>query len=141
MAHLDFLTVATEYMQIWNAGNDGLLDKFATPGIVVEYTHFEKVYRGIEEYKAMLKMTHQFFPDLKIAIKEILLSEDKSKGTVLWEYSGTHKTGNLFGIDASGKKVNVNGITILETEGGLVRKEKGIVDNLTLIMQLGALKN
>jgi hypothetical protein len=43
-------------------------------------------------------------------------------------------------VESSDKKISVSGITILKIKNGLVTKEKGIVDNLSLIMQLGALK-
>tara|TARA_B100001057_G_C22572364_1_gene841678 strand:+ start:366 stop:509 length:144 start_codon:yes stop_codon:yes gene_type:complete len=36
-------------------------------------------------------------------------------------------------------EVSVCGITALEIDNGLVKIEKGIVDNLSLIMQLGAM--
>lgn len=126
-------------MQIWSVGNEHLLDKFADENLVAEYTHFERAYQGILEYKSMLKMTYGFFPDLKIHLKNLIPNQTNNSVTVFWEYSGTHKNGNLFGIESSNKEVNVNGITLLEVKNGLVVKEKGIVDNLSLIMQLGVL--
>ncbi|NBC67089.1 MAG: hypothetical protein GVY07_15710 [Bacteroidetes bacterium] len=133
--------LASRYMQIWSAGNSDMLDKYAHSNIVADYTHFEKPYAGIAEYKSMLDMTHDFFPDLRITITNMILNESEQKVTVEWKYDGTHKNGNLFGVESSGKKVSVSGITILEIKNGLVSKEKGIVDNMSLIMQLGALKS
>ena len=133
--------IANEYMQIWNADNADLLDKCADENIVANYTHFEKPYEGIQNYKSMLKVTYDFFPDLKITIKNLMPNEAEQMVTVEWKYDGTHKNGNLFGVESSGKKISVSGITILEIENGLVTKEKGIVDNLNLIMQLGALES
>ncbi len=133
--------IAAEYMQVWSSENADLLDKYADENIVAAYTHFEKPYEGISNYKAMLKMTYDFFPDLKITIKNLMPNEAEQMVTVEWKYDGTHKNGNLFGVESSGKKISVSGITILEIENGLVTKEKGIVDNLSLIMQLGALNS
>lgn len=132
--------IATGYMQIWSAENADLLDKYADENITVDYTHFEKPYEGISNYKSMLEMTYDFFPDLKITIKNLIPNEAEQMVTVEWKYDGTHKNGNLFGVESSGKKISVSGITILEIKNGLVTKEKGIVDNLSLIMQLGALE-
>lgn len=132
--------IATGYMQIWGAENADLLDKYADENITVDYTHFEKPYEGISNYKSMLEMTYDFFPDLKITIKNLIPNEAEQMVTVEWKYDGTHKNGNLFGVESSGKKISVSGITILEIKNGLVTKEKGIVDNLSLIMQLGALE-
>lgn len=132
-------SIASEYMKIWSAGNADLLDKYADANIIVDYTHFEKPYKGIADYKSMLEITYNFFPDLKITIKDLIINENEKKVTVVWEYEGTHQNGNLFGVESSGKRVSVSGMTILEIENGLVTKEKGIVDNLSLIMQIGAL--
>lgn len=132
---------ATEYMQIWNSGNENQLDYLAGENLIVEYTHFERPYKGISGYKQMLRMTYNFFPDLKIEINRIIADEKDGIVIVFWEYNGTHKNGNLFGVESSGKKVTVNGISILTVENGLVVKESGIVDNLSLLMQLGVINN
>ncbi len=139
MKNNELENLATNYMQIWSVGNENLLDKFADEKLIAEYTHFERPYTGILEYKLMLKMTYDFFPDLKINLKNLISNETDKSVTVFWEYSGTHKNGNLFGVESSNKAVKINGITLLETDNGLVVKEKGIVDNLSLIMQLGIL--
>lgn len=133
--------IATEYMQIWSAKHADLLDKYADENIAVDYTHFEKPYEGISNYKSMLEMTYGFFPDLQITIKNLIPNEAEQMVTVEWQYDGTHKNGNLFGVESSGKKISVSGITILGIKNGLVTKEKGIVDNLSMIIQLGALEN
>ena len=132
--------LATNYMQIWSVGNENLLDNYADEKLIAEYTHFERPYKGISEYKLMLKMTYDYFPDLKIYLKNIIPNHTNKSVTVFWEYSGTHKNGNLFGVESSNREVKVNGVTLLETDNGLVIKEKGIVDNLSLIVQLGILK-
>ncbi|NBC64512.1 MAG: hypothetical protein GVY07_02460 [Bacteroidetes bacterium] len=56
-----------------------------------------------------------------------------------WHYSGTHENGNLFGVESSGKKVTVKGMTLLKFQNGKIVEEKGIVDNLSLMMQLGVM--
>ncbi|WP_170245567.1 ester cyclase [Fodinibius salinus] len=126
-------------MKIWNAGEENLLNEFAADDLIVNYTHFENTYTSISEYKSMLQQTHEFFPDLEITLEEIIPSENGHGATIHWEYNGTHKNGNLFGVDSSGKKVTVQGMTLLKFQNGKVVEEKGIVDNLSLMMQLGAI--
>jgi|SRR5699024_6230595 len=132
--------LAKNYMQIWNAQSEGLLDIYADPEIRAEYTHFAKVYHGIEAYKTMLQTTYDFFPDLKITLGEVIPSTKENSATLFWSYSGTHQNGNLFGIEASGKPIAVNGMTVLTIKNRKVVREKGIVDNLSLLMQLNAEK-
>lgn len=125
-------------MQIWNAGNDGLLSDFASNDLEVEYTHFPKTYHGIEEYRQVLKQTYMSFPNIKIFINEVQVFENKV--LVKWTYTGSHLNGTLFGVEPAGKKVKVSGLSILDVFNGKVVREYGIVDNLTLVLQLGALK-
>jgi steroid delta-isomerase-like uncharacterized protein len=139
MKNKDIRDIATAYMQIWSSGKDSLLDTLAHKDLEVYYTHFEKTYNGISDYKVVLKMTYEFFPDLSIELLKVIPNEQDNIVTVSWEYKGTHKNGNLFGVEAADKAVSVKGITLLEIENGLVKKECGIVDNLSLIMQLGVL--
>lgn len=129
--------LAENYIKVWNAGEEHLLHEFAATDLEVFYTHFGITYHGIADYKKMLQMTHDFFPDMQIKVRELMLADKQV--TIRWGYSGTHKNGKLFGVEASGKKVQVEGITILEIKNGKVNKESGIVDNLSLAMQLGAL--
>lgn len=131
--------IASDYMQIWSAGNEGLLDTFADKDLTVDYTHFDEPYEGISEYRSMLEQTYTYFPDLEITLHNILPSETENSVMVVWEYTGTHQNGNLFGVEASGKEVAIQGMTLLKIEAGKVVREEGIVDNLSLMMQLGAL--
>lgn len=135
MADQEITNLATEYMQVWSAGQEDLLHQYASSGVEVEYTHFDKIYRGIEEYKEMLMMTHSYFPDMVISVNDVIPAANRA--TVDWTYSGTHQSGNLFGVEASGKTVRVHGLTVIDFQEGKVIKEKGLVDNLALMMQLG----
>ncbi|NBC67036.1 MAG: hypothetical protein GVY07_15440 [Bacteroidetes bacterium] len=132
--------LSSSYMKIWNAGEEDLLDDFADKYLKVDYTHFENTYNSISEYKAMLKQTHEFFPDLEITLENIIPSENGNSATIIWKYSGTHENGNLFGVESTGNNVTVSGMTLLKFQNGKVVEEKGIVDNLSLMMQLGAME-
>lgn len=134
----DLVQLAANYMQIWNAGAEESINACADENIEVEYTHFPEKYTGTYQLKQMLAKTHEFFPDMKITLSEFIPGVNKI--TVIWYYEGTHKQGNLFGVESSGKNVKVSGISVLDVNNGKVIKENGIVDNLSLLMQLGAIK-
>lgn len=131
--------LADNYMQIWNADSEGLLDIYAAENLVVEYTHSSRI-EGIPAYKTFLKNTYQSFPDLKIEIGEIFPNKRQEQITLLWSYSGTHQNNVLFGIPPEGKKISVNGMTFLQIKNKKIVLEKGIIDNLSLLMQLHPLK-
>jgi predicted ester cyclase len=128
--------IAAAYMQVWSAGNQDLLDKYADNNITIDYPHFEKPFSGIAECKSMLEAAYSFFPDISITVEKIIPNPGYNSVTLMWEYAGTHKKGNLFGIEPSGREVLVRGMTLLEFANGKVTRETGIVDNFGLLMQL-----
>ncbi len=127
--------LADNYMQIWNADSEGLLEIYAAEDLVVEYTHSRRIV-GISAYQTFLRNTYQSFPDIKIEIGEIFPNKRQEQVTLLWKYSGTHQHNVLFGIPPEGKEISVNGMTLLQIKNKKVVWERGIIDNLSLLMQL-----
>lgn len=133
---MDLEKIARNYMSVWNYNNQDKLDDYADNDLVVDYSHFPNPIKGIDNYKNVLKETYSYFPDIAIELKEIIVAENEKFVTVLWKYTGTHRKGEIFGVKASNKKVEVNGITILHIESNKVKLEKGIVDNMSLLGQV-----
>ncbi len=127
--------LATNYMHIWDADCQDLLDLYADDSITVQYTHFKEI-NGLSAYKNFLKSTYQTFPDIKITLGEVLVNKKDGNVTIFWKYTGTHQQNTLFGVEPSGKEISVNGMTVLKLKKGKVISEKGIIDNLSLLMQL-----
>lgn len=138
MENKELIKIAKNYMKIWDAKKSDSFRRYSSDKLTVNYTHFEKKLNRKQFFES-LKVTHDFFPDLKMKIKSVDISEKKL--TVTWSYSATFTNGSLFGIKAKGQKVNISGITFLELKENKVIKEFGIVDNLTLAFQLGAIKS
>ena len=126
---------ADNYMQIWNADSEGLLDVYADENLIVEYTHFKRL-EGVEAYKKFLQATYKSFPDLKVDVSEIIPNKKDSSAIVFWNYIGTHQNDAIFGVEPSGKEIGVNGMTFLKFKDKKVVYEKGMLDNLSLLMQL-----
>ena len=53
-----------------------------------------------------------------------------------WEFKGKH-TGTFFGIPATGKNIDVFGVTIAKLRGGKIAEEQDFMDNLEFMQQLG----
>lgn len=124
-------------MQIWNADSEGLLDIYASSDLTVEYTHAKPIH-GTEDYKRFLRAMYHSFPDMKVLIGELKVDKKNNNVTVFWSYSGTHQHDKIFGVEPMNKKVTVNGMTFLEFANNKVVTEKGIIDNLSLLMQLNS---
>jgi steroid delta-isomerase-like uncharacterized protein len=127
--------ISRRFIQAWNAGERHVVDELASPDLVVSYTHYPEPYHGPEAFKGMFSKTHHFFPDLRVEVRNVVA--DGNQAFVRWTYLGTFQNGEMFGVSASGQPVEVTGMTIYEIEGGMVKREEGVVDNLTLMQQLG----
>ena len=53
-----------------------------------------------------------------------------------WNFKGTH-TGVFFGIPATNKKVDIDGVTLVRMENGKIAEERDFFDNLEFMQQLG----
>jgi steroid delta-isomerase-like uncharacterized protein len=131
----DVTAIARRFIQAWNAGQRQVVDELAAPDLTVSYTHYPEPYHGPEAFKAMLKKTHRYFPDLTIDVHDVIA--DGTQAVVHWTYRGTFQNGEMFGVSASGQSIEVTGVTIYEIEDGAVQREEGVVDNLALMQQLG----
>jgi len=77
------------------------------------------------------------FPDFRMHVEDVIASGDKAVARVL--VTGTHK-GEFMGMPATGKSAAVNLIDITRFgDDGLAREHWGVVDQLALLQQLGAI--
>jgi len=136
MATDDVKNIARRFLQAWNAGQREVVDELAAPDFTADYTHFPEPFEGPEAFKQMLAQTHRYFPDLSIEVRDVVA--DENRAVVHWAYRGTLQEGEMFGVEAAGQSVEVEGMTKYRIEDGRVQSERGVVDNFGLMMQLGA---
>ena len=60
------------------------------------------------------------------------------KVMVRWTYQATPQV-EVFGIPATGKQVRVSGMTVYRIPYGKVVEESGVIDNFSLMHQLGVI--
>jgi steroid delta-isomerase-like uncharacterized protein len=89
---------------------------------------------SLEEDQAALKGWHQAFPDV-VVVPEKLIAEDDLV-TIYWVARGTN-TGTGNGLPATGKKVELAGITIWRLVDGKIKEEWSAFDQLSMMQQLG----
>jgi steroid delta-isomerase-like uncharacterized protein len=76
----------------------------------------------------------QAFPDMKMTVEKLVAEGDLV--TVLWRARGTN-TASGFGLPATGKPVELRGITIWRVVDGKIREEWSAYDQLSMMRQLG----
>jgi steroid delta-isomerase-like uncharacterized protein len=74
------------------------------------------------------------FSDITFTIKDVFGMGDKL--VKHWNFKGTH-TGLFFGIPATHKKVDIDGVTLVRMENGKIAEERDFFDNLEFMQQLG----
>ena len=77
------------------------------------------------------------FPDFHMHVEDVIASGDKAVARV--RATGTHK-GEFMGIPATGKSASVEFVDITRFgDDGLAHEHWGVVDNLSLMQQLGVI--
>lgn len=91
----------------------------------------------LEQDQAALKGWHQAFPDIVITTEKLMAEGDLV--TVYWIVRGTN-TGTGNGLPATGKEVELAGITIWRIVDGKIKEEWSAFDQLSMLQQLGLIK-
>lgn len=118
----------------FSKGNLAALDELFAPNHVEHQDGFRPP--NIEGVKAAIAGLRTSFPDLKLTIDEIVVSDDKTwarltaRGTHLAPFMGRPPTGKSFAITV---------IDICRFENGKIVEHWGVADRLSQIAQLGLL--
>ena len=84
---------------------------------------------------AFFRMQLAAFPDMRMEVQDVVASGDKIVARV--RYTGTNRR-EFMGAPASGKSVDVQLIDIFRFgDDGLAREHWGVMDQLTMMQQLG----
>ncbi|MDY6835131.1 MAG: ester cyclase [Chloroflexota bacterium] len=89
-----------------------------------------------ESLKQSIADSRSAFPDLHVTLEDLIAEGDKSVARV--RIRGTH-LGDFMGIPATGKQIDVPGITILRFVEGKVVERWNINDDLGFMRQLGVI--
>jgi predicted ester cyclase len=74
------------------------------------------------------------FSDVTFTIKDVFGMGNKLVKHL--NFKGTH-TGLFFGIPATNKKVDIDGVTLVRMDHGKIAEKQDFLDNLEFIQQLG----
>jgi len=78
------------------------------------------------------------FPNLHIAVEETVVQDDRI--AVVWRAWGNHQ-GTVMQIPATGREVEVCGVTLLTIQDGKVVRARQVWDVAALLRHLGLLPN
>jgi len=122
----------------WNA-RDGraVAEAFTPDGVRVEYALPGARLEGREAIAAHTQGYVDAVPDCRLEIRGVSCSPGGDV-TVEWTFRGTH-TSDLPGLPARDEPVALDGVSVCEMEGDLIRQERVYWDAATLLAGAGVL--
>jgi steroid delta-isomerase-like uncharacterized protein len=114
----------------WNA-RDGeqVAAAYAPDGVRVEYAKPGAELTGRSAIAAQAQAYMTAVPDCVLDVRG--LEEDERTATLEWTYRG-HHTGDIPDLPASGREIELAGVSICRLEGGLIAEEHVYWDAATL---------
>ena len=104
--------------EVINQGSFDVVDEIVDPSYV--YRSPDEELHGTEALKAFLAGYHAAFPDLRMAIDELVVADDKA--VTFFTLTGTHE-GPLMRIPPTGKEMRVHGVVRSRFEDGRIAEE------------------
>jgi steroid delta-isomerase-like uncharacterized protein len=125
------------YETIWDdILNKGEIDKINKANFDTNITAIvspENVF-GIKGFKDYYQNYLTGFSDITFTLVDVFGQGDKI--VKHWNFKGTH-TGDFFGIPATGKKVNIDSVTLVKMKDGKIAQEQDFMNNLLFNQQQG----
>lgn len=115
------------------AGDSARLSEILDPAFVI---HAPEDHHGVDGLLAMVGAVQEGLPDLKVRIDAQFADGDYV--TTRFTASGTHD-GSLFGNPATGRPVELSGITVSRCADGRIAEEWELVDAVGALQQIGAI--
>lgn len=126
------IAVVKKYHEIWSNGNVKELEEIISPDFQSHFIGgFE--YSGIEGAKNSILETKKAFPDWTENILEII--SQGNKVVTRYRSTGTHLD-NWDGIEATGKKVNIEEMSVYHLKNGKIIEQWGFWDEIELKKQM-----
>lgn len=92
--------------------------------------------QGLSGLKEEFENIHKGFPDYKLTVNDIIVSQNGDKASVLLTFTGTN-SGEMMGMKPTNKSVNVQGIDYLYFKNGKATEHWGYMDSNKMMQQLG----
>lgn len=127
--------VSRFYTEVLAEGNLDVIDELCSEDFV-EHEEFPGLGNDREGVKQFVTMMRGGFPDLHVAVDDVIATGDKVVARV--RFQGTHQ-GEFMGVPASGARIDVPTIDIVRVSDGRVAEHWGVTDSMLLMQQVGAI--
>ncbi len=134
MADANKAKVQRFYDEVINAHNPAMVDSFCQADFLDHNPDQGHSGKGIEDLKAQFKEFFAAFPDIHVKTNFMVAEGDKVVGHVTM--SGTN-SGAMGGMPATNKKIEIDGIDIIQIKDGKANERWGVFDTMKMMSQLG----
>ena len=118
--------------EVFNQGKLSLLEEIIHPEY--QYSSPDSQLEGISQLGEFIEAFRKSFPDLKLQIEDLFVSDDRS--CTAFTLRGTHEE-DFMGIPATKKSVEVKGMVMSRFKDNKIVEDFEILDNLSFFQQLG----
>ena len=122
------------YQEVWNDGRNETIHELLAPDAVLIGTDRVEI-RGPVEFERFAERIRSAFSGNEIIVDDIFGDDDKV--AIRWHASMKH-TGQMLGIPATGKVINITGTSIAQFRDGKVVAGWDNWDRLAMLEQIGA---
>ena len=122
------------FNEVWNEGRLEVLDEILADDYVNHTPSGPPPPPGPEGLKPIVAAIRSAFPDLEYTIEDMVVTDDKV--AVRTTMRGT-QTGELFGMPASGKPIEVGQMNIEWIRDGRIAEHWRRTDDVSMMQQLG----
>lgn len=114
-------------------GDESAADTFIDTNVIT-HDGMPNQAPGLDGVKQTFKALREAFPDMTVAVKDIIAADDKVVGRFV--VSGTN-TGSFMGMPATAKKFTYDEIVIVRFKDGKIVEHWAEMDSLGMMQQLG----
>jgi steroid delta-isomerase-like uncharacterized protein len=123
-------------MGLWESGQVEELIGLFWPDAVYDDFPNQMQYRGLEEIAGYVQHVHGWATGVTMGVTDLHVSE--AGAVAEWVFSAVQERPIPGQVPvATGREVVLNGVTIIEMDGGRIRRAADYIDVLPLILQLG----
>jgi len=122
--------------QIWNLRRLDLIPKFYAEDYVADYRPYAPMRHGHDAIRGMVERAFAAFPDYHEELHDLIAEGDTVAARLT--ISGTQH-GQWGGLPPTGKRAEFEEMLMLRIRDGKVVWQRGVVDNLSALRQLGVI--
>lgn len=122
-------------LELWNTGKPELAPEVYAASAEYRQPGREPIH-GAQAIAEWIAAVHRAFPDFHMEITRTL-TDDASQYVLGWVCTGTHR-GEFMGVPATGRHVEVHGVTVGRLSHGRIHEETVYYDRLGFLEQVGA---